>query len=322
MICAPSCSAKDAGGPKALAVNITFCEVLTDAMAALKLALFAPAGIITVAGTETAVLLLARLTVIPPAAHGAFTVIVQLSVPAPEIEPFAQLSPLNFGIPVPCNLTIHDAAVEELLVSVREPTASPAAAGSNPTLTVAVSPGFKVNGKLAPVVVKPVPANAGWLIVTGAVPVEVSVTGWAAVSLTPTSPKVKSPGAHLSVGTTAPSCNANVSDVPAALAVRFAVSIEVTVETIAVKLAPVAPAATVTEAGTATAALSLARFTTMPPLGAAPLSATVQASGVDPVTALLAQLNELKFAALTGAPVPLRPTCIVAPVDELLVTVS
>ena len=49
--------------------------------------------------------------------------------------------------------------------------------GSNCTFRVTDWPGFKVTGKVAPEIVKPVPVNAAELIVTAAVPLELSVTG-------------------------------------------------------------------------------------------------------------------------------------------------
>ena len=63
-----------------------------------------------------------------------------------------------------------------------------------------------------------------------------------------------------------------------ALAVRVTVCEAVTAETAAANGALVAPDATVTDAGTVTAVLLLARFTTMPVEGAAAVSVTVQLS--------------------------------------------
>ena len=69
-----------------------------------------------------------------------------------------------------------------------------------------------------------------------------------------------------------------------------------TEEMVAVKLTVVAPAATVTEAGTVTAELLLVRLTTKPPVGAAALSPTVHVSVPAPVIDPLAQLNEDRVA--------------------------
>jgi hypothetical protein len=63
---------------------------------------------------------------------------VQLSVPAPVIEPLAQVSPVSTGTPVPLRLTTVDVPVDELLVSVSDPEVAPAAVGSNFTVSVAV----------------------------------------------------------------------------------------------------------------------------------------------------------------------------------------
>ena len=49
--------------------------------------------------------------------------------------------------------------------------------GSNCTFSVTDWLGFKVTGNVAPDIVKPVPLNVAELMVTGAVPVEVNVTG-------------------------------------------------------------------------------------------------------------------------------------------------
>jgi hypothetical protein len=89
-------------------------------------------------------------------------------------------------------------------------------------------------------------------------------------------------------------------------------------ETVAVKLAVVAPEATVTEAGTVTAELLLARPTANPPLAGATFSVTVQLSVPAPVIDALLQLKPLN----AGAPVPVRPIRVEVPIDELLVKVN
>jgi len=91
-----------------------------------------------------------------------------------------------------------------------------------------------------------------------------------------------------------------------------------TEETVAVKLAVVAPAAAVTVVGTATAALLLDRLTAKPPLPAAAFRVTVQLSVPAPVREPLPQLKELN----TETPVPLRFIRVEVPVEELLVSVS
>jgi len=122
----------------ALAVKVTVSELLTAVTVAEKLALEAPEATVTEAGTVTALLLLERLTANPPLAAAAFSVTVQLSVPAPVIEPLAQLSPVSTGTPVPLRLMAVEVPDEELLVRVSDPETAPAAVGSNCTVNVAV----------------------------------------------------------------------------------------------------------------------------------------------------------------------------------------
>jgi len=87
---------------------------------------------------------------------------------------------------------------------------------------------------------------------------------------------------------------------------------------VAEKLAVVAPVATVTEAGTITAELLLARVTrTLPPTAVA-FSVTVQLSVPTPVIDPLLQLSPLN----TGTPVPVRLIKVEVPVVELLVNVN
>ncbi len=212
---APSCRAKVFDIAPAVAVNVTVCAVLTEETVAVKLALFAPDGTVIVAGTATALLLLVRLTATPPLGAAAFSVAVQLSVPAAFIDALLQVTALN-------------------------------------------------------------------------------------------------------TGTTAPSCRAKVFDNPSAIAVSVAVCTGLTEETVAVKLALLEPVGMVTDAGTATALLLLAKLTPNPPLTAAAFNVTVQLSLPVAVIELLLQLTLLK----TGTPLPLNPIRVELPVEELLVSTS
>lgn len=135
---APKFRTKVADTPPALAVSVTVCAEVTEDIAEVKLAVFAPAKTVTVAGTVAAPLLLATPIANPPVAAAVFSVIVQLSVPAPVIEPLVQLRPVSTGIPVPVRLTVEVVPVEELLLMVSVPVAEPAAVGVNCTVNVAV----------------------------------------------------------------------------------------------------------------------------------------------------------------------------------------
>jgi len=161
--------------------------------------------------------------------------------------------------------------------------------------------GFRVRGKVAPETVKPVPATVAALTVTAAVPVEDRVNVCVVAVFAFTLPKDKLDELTLSVGTAAPSDRAKVFDTLPALAVRVAVCAVLTEETVAVKVAVVDPAATVTEAGTVTVELLLARLTVNPPVAAAAFRVTVQLSVPDPVNEPLVQLNEDSFVVGTAA---------------------
>ena len=91
-----------------------------------------------------------------------------------------------------------------------------------------------------------------------------------------------------------------------------------TAETVAVKLALAAPAATVTDDGTVIAVALLERLTDWPPVPAAAFSVTVHVSVPAPVIDPVVQLRPLS----TGCPVPLRLIVDLVPLDELLVSVT
>ena len=84
------------------------------------------------------------------------------------------------------------------------------------------------------------------------------------------------------------------------VAVMLAVWFVLTASTLAVNVALVDPAATMTEAGTLTEAVLLDRLTTSPPAGAAVSVVTVQLSVPDPTICALVQLNPLNVATGTA----------------------
>ena len=184
--------------------------MLTAAAVTEKLALVAPAATVTVAGTVTEELLLARLTENPPVAAAAFSVTVQASVAAPVTEELEQEIPVSTGTPVPPRLIAAEALVEELLAMVSVPLAAPAAVGSNCTVRVAVWLGFRVSGKLAPETEKPEPASVAELMTTAAVPVEDRVIDCVVGVLTATLPKLRVEELTVSVGMAAFNCRAKV----------------------------------------------------------------------------------------------------------------
>jgi hypothetical protein len=69
--------------------------------------------------------------------------------------------------------------------------AVPVAVGRNCTCNVIDCVGFKVTGKLPPIIVKPAPVIAAELTVTGDVPLDVSVNDWVVAVFTVTPPKLR-----------------------------------------------------------------------------------------------------------------------------------
>jgi hypothetical protein len=157
-------------------------------------------------------------------------------------------------------------------------------------------------------------------MVTGAVPLEVSVTDCVAAVFRFSLPNARLVAPMLSVGMAAFNCSAKVLETLPALAVSVTACAVVTDDAVAVNPALVAPAATVTVAGRVTAALLLARLTLSPPVGAADVSATVQRSVPDPVSEAL--LHETVLKAVVAVPVPLRLTIFVVLLDASLVMVN
>lgn len=175
--------------------------------------------------------------------------------------------------------------------------------------------GFNVIGNVVPPAVKPVPAIESALIVRAEFPVEESVSVCVAAEFTFTLPNEMPVELTVSLAAEASSCSENVAAAAPVLAVSMTDCVEFAGDTLAVKLALLAPAATVTCAGTLTSELLLASPMVNPPLAAGVFTVTVQLSVPDPTMELFAQFN----AVSAGTPVPLRPTTVELPIDELLV---
>jgi hypothetical protein len=206
-----------------------------------------------------------------------------------------------------------------LLTSVTVPVSLTAVVGSNETFSVAVCPGFSVVGNASPEMLNPVPVTDPELMVSGAVPVDVIRTDCVDVVFTVTFPKATLVEAIVHAPEIAFSCNDVALLTPAAVAVIVAVCAVLTAEAVAVNAALVALAGTVTEAGTVSAELLLASATANPPLGAAAVRLTVQASVTAPVSEALLQFTPASAAGAT--PVPLR-LIVAVPPDALLLTVT
>lgn len=91
-----------------------------------------------------------------------------------------------------------------------------------------------------------------------------------------------------------------------------------TADALAENCALVAPAGTVTEAGTVTALSLLVRLTARPLLAAAAFNVTVQMSFADPVMDPFTHVSSVSI----GTPVPLKLTDVELPFDALLAIVS
>jgi len=117
--------------PPALAPRVADCALFTAVTVAMKLAEVPPAATLVAAGTVTAASLLVRLTVRPPIGAAEFSVTAQLSVPAPVIDPLAQVTLVNFGTPLPSRPIRHRDPLLALVAKSSSPVSDPVAEGSN-----------------------------------------------------------------------------------------------------------------------------------------------------------------------------------------------
>lgn len=173
-------------------------------------------------------------------------------------------------------------------------------------------------GKLTAEKEKPVPLTAIEFTVTGAVPLELSVTVWLVELFVTIEPNEMLAALMVNVAVAAFNCSARVRAVFPALALRVADCAVVTAATVAIKVVLLAVAGIVTELGTVTALLPLDRATLTPPVGAEPVRLTVQESASDPVMDVLLHDTALTVG-VTAIPVPLRLMEAVGAVLEIVI---
>lgn len=135
---------------------------------------------------------------------------VEVSVSVWLVEPFTVTLPklrlaeltvnCGFGavVPVPLRVTIIVLPAAELLLIVNWPLAVPVSIGLNCTCRVSDWLGFSVAGRLPPTSENRAPVTVAALTVTGAVPVEVSVSAWSVHVFAVTLPKFKLPALTVS----------------------------------------------------------------------------------------------------------------------------
>jgi hypothetical protein len=150
-----SCRAKVFATPFNVAMSATDCDELTDDTVAVNPTLVALPGTVTEPGTFTALLLLARFTLIPPLGAAAVSVTVHASEPAPVIEALVHERALNVGkvlpesAPLPCSLILVAGLTDVPVITLNSPIVSVEAFGLKCTLKVTASPAATVTGSFA-----------------------------------------------------------------------------------------------------------------------------------------------------------------------------
>jgi hypothetical protein len=120
-------------------------------------------------------------------------VVAVFTVTLPKLKVAALIVNCGLGsaVLVPLKATTTALPVDELLLIVICPLAAPAAVGRYCTCSVIDCVGFSVAGKLPPTIAKLAPVIAAELIITGDVPVDVSVKDCVIDVLTVTLPKLR-----------------------------------------------------------------------------------------------------------------------------------
>ena len=283
---------------------VTGVEAVTAVVVMEKFALSAPAATVTLAGTlATVVLVLDSVTMAPPGGAAEVKVTVPV-LPAPPTTLVGltvtddRLAGGGAGLTVSTAVREAPPKVPEIVTGVAAVTAVVVIekfALSAPAATVTLA------GTLATVVLLldsvTIAPPVGAAVVNVAVPV-LPAPPTTLVGLTVTDDRVGAAGTGLTVSTAERETPANVPEIDNAVEA-------VTGVVVMVKVALVAPAATVTLAGTvATAVLALLRPTRAPPVGAADVRVTVPCDELPPTTDVGVTLTEDKLAAGGGGGAP------------------
>lgn len=171
-------------------VTVAVCAVVTADTVAVKDVVVAPPGTVTEAGTNTALLLLLNATDSPPAGAAEASVAVQISLDAPVMDALAHESAVNAGGATPAALSLMMMLpADELLVIVTMPVNVLTCGEVNVRVNGTDCPEVKVRGSVTPDHVNNEPTIDIPETVTGAVPVELSVTVCDAVWPATTLPK-------------------------------------------------------------------------------------------------------------------------------------
>jgi len=288
--------------PAKEAEMVTGVEATTDKVDTLNVALLLPARTVTPGGTvAAAVLLLERLTSAPPAGAAALKVTLPVEDAGPttlvglsaKVESVTAGGGGGGGVTVSGTVRVTPPKDAKMVAELA------AATGEVDTVKVAlVAPAAIVTlaGTLPTAALLLESDTTAGLGVTAAkvtVPVE-ELPPSTLVGLTVTALRTDEAGEFTVIGAK--------RIVPPSVAVSWTV-VGATLNVVTVKLALVAPAATVTLAGTlAEPGRLLDRVTTVPPVGAALASVTVPVAGLPPVTLLGLTLNEESAGGGGGVP--------------------
>jgi phosphohistidine swiveling domain-containing protein len=281
---------------------VTVEEAVTLLVVAVKDALVAPAGTVTLAGTvTTAVLLLESETVAPPVGAGALRVTSPDEGDPPTTLLGVRLKEVRLGPAAGCGVTVSEAVCVRPPLDAEIVTAVELAEAIVATWNAAlVAPAAMVtlDGTVATEVLLLArettvpPLGAGPLRAT--CPVE-GLPPFTLVGLSVSEARA-GPGAGCGATVREAVCVRPELDAEIVTIIELAEAIVATWN-----VALVAPAMIVTLDGTVAAeVLLLDRETTVPPLGAAPLRVTCPVEGLPPLTLVGLSVSEARVAELCG----------------------